>query len=83
VHHDSSVPISDSDDKMSIAWRYQNMQVAHSSPTSTSFGHHYDLTKPIDTEVLKGTDVCYWTGFTGCRRTEGKRSCDCDCHTMS
>jgi hypothetical protein len=73
VHHDDFIPTSD-DDKMTIAWRYQNMRAVQSSMSNSSFGHHYDLTKPLDAHVLKTADVCYWTGSTGCRQTKGKIS---------
>ncbi|XP_021912802.1 elongator complex protein 4 isoform X2 [Zootermopsis nevadensis] len=72
VQLDDSVRTSDSDDKMTIAWRYQNMRVVQSSPTSTSFGHNYDLTKSLDAEILKAADVCYWTGCTGYGQSESR-----------
>lgn len=74
IHHDDFVPTSDPDDKMTIAWRYQNMRVVQSSMSSTSLGHHYDLMKSIDTEFLKAADICYWTGSVGCVQTRGKIS---------
>lgn len=74
IHHDDFVPTSDPDDKMTIAWRYQNMKVVQSSMSSTSVGHHYDLMKSIDAELLKAADICYWTGSIGSVQTKGKIS---------
>jgi hypothetical protein len=74
IQQDDFVPTSDPDDKMTIAWRYQNMRVAQSSMSSTSFGHHYDFMKPMDAHRLKAADIFYWTGSIGCVQTKGKIS---------
>ncbi|XP_011298792.1 elongator complex protein 4 [Fopius arisanus] len=51
------------DEKMQIAWRYQNMRILDSSPKNRHiFGHFYDLTKKIDQEMLNNTDITLWNG---------------------
>lgn len=72
VHHDDTAPTSELDDKMTIAWRYQNMREIQSFSSNTSFGHHYDLTKSVDPDILRTIDTCYWTGPIECRQAEGK-----------
>jgi hypothetical protein len=71
-HDDTVPPTSDLDDKMTIAWRYQNMREVQSFSSGTSFGHHYDLTKSVDPDILRMIDICYWTGPAECRQAEGK-----------
>nr|CAD7409755.1 unnamed protein product [Timema cristinae] len=48
------------EDKMMIAWRYQNMRTVQSSPTGSHFGHYYDLTKSMPQDVLDQLDISYW-----------------------
>lgn len=73
IYHDDTLPpTSDADDKMTIAWRYQNMREVQSFSSSSSFGHHYDLTKSVDPDILRTIDICYWTGPTECRQAEGR-----------
>lgn len=46
---------------MQIAWRYQNMKVIETSPTGSQvFGHFYDLTKPMQQELLEQADIKSW-----------------------
>merc|ERR1712227_569383 len=45
-----------SDEKMTIAWRYQNLPV-EASHVSNKFGHYYDLTKSMDAEKLENADT--------------------------
>ncbi|KAJ9584184.1 hypothetical protein L9F63_021481 [Diploptera punctata] len=67
--HELPAPIKPEDststnegDKMTIAWRYQNLRTVESSPTNTAFGHNFDLTKYIEDDVLKKSDVSLWSG---------------------
>lgn len=47
-------------DKMKIAWRYEGLsQVESSFGSTTSFGHHFDLSKHIDAETIKACNVSY------------------------
>nr|CAD7197281.1 unnamed protein product [Timema douglasi] len=64
------------EDKMMIAWRYQNMRTVQSSPTGSNFGHYYDLTKSMPQDVLDQLDISYWSGS---RQTDvaGKYSYSC------
>ena len=51
------------DEEMRIAWRYQNMKIVDSSPTSgTAFGHYYDLTKKMKQETLDKANIIQWDG---------------------
>ncbi|XP_075972796.1 elongator complex protein 4 [Anticarsia gemmatalis] len=44
--------------KMKIAWRYEGLtQVESSFGSSTSFGHHFDLSKHIDTDTIKSCNI--------------------------
>ncbi|XP_069679227.1 elongator complex protein 4 [Periplaneta americana] len=72
VQYDDAHPEVDADDKMTIAWRYQNMRAVQSSPTSTSFGHHFDISKIMDSQTLKEANICYWTGPTVESKAEGR-----------
>lgn len=46
---------------MKIAWRYQNMKVVDSSPTGSQvFGHFYDLTKSMQSELLQQANIQEW-----------------------
>nr|CAD7602429.1 unnamed protein product [Timema genevievae] len=84
------------EDKMMIAWRYQNMRTVQSSPTGSHFGHYFDLTKNMPQDVLDQIDISYWSsgrqtdaaGKYSCHTdTAGKYSCQTDaagkysCHT--
>ncbi|XP_063989241.1 elongator complex protein 4 isoform X2 [Diachasmimorpha longicaudata] len=52
-----------SDERMQIAWRYQNMKIMDSSPKSgQTFGHFYDLTKKMDKNVIENIDTALWDG---------------------
>ncbi|KAK3102708.1 hypothetical protein FSP39_013327 [Pinctada imbricata] len=51
---DQSAPQSD---PMKIAWRYQNLPKVQGSPSTVKFGHYYDLTKVMPTEIIGGSDV--------------------------
>ncbi|KAL0883809.1 hypothetical protein ABMA27_015899 [Loxostege sticticalis] len=47
-------------DKMKIAWRYQGLnQVESSFGCNTNFGHHFDLSKHIDNETIKNSQISY------------------------
>lgn len=47
-----------SDEKMNIAWRYQNLPTAKSNVNvSQGFGHYFDLTKLMPTELMSRTNV--------------------------
>lgn len=49
------------DEQMKIAWRYQNMKVVGSSPTGNQiFGHYYDLTKPMQQDLLEHAEIKQW-----------------------
>lgn len=49
------------DEQMKIAWRYQNMKVVDSSPTGNqTFGHYYDLTKPMQQDILEHAEIKQW-----------------------
>ncbi|XP_029173437.1 elongator complex protein 4 [Nylanderia fulva] len=49
------------DEQMKIAWRYQNMKVVDSSPTGSQiFGHYYDLTKPMQQDLLEHAEIIQW-----------------------
>ncbi|CAG2058880.1 unnamed protein product [Timema podura] len=65
------------EDKMMIAWRYQNMRTVQSSPTGSHFGHYFDLTKNMPQDVLDQIDISYWSSG---RQTDaaGKYSCQTD-----
>ncbi|CAH1787088.1 unnamed protein product [Owenia fusiformis] len=39
------------DEKMKIAWRYQHLPQFQSNPTNVRFGHYYDLTKTMETDL--------------------------------
>lgn len=47
-------------DKMKIAWRYEGLgQVESSFGGSSHFGHHFDLSKHIDEETIKNSNIVY------------------------
>ncbi|KAK3792492.1 hypothetical protein RRG08_057144 [Elysia crispata] len=43
---------ADKDDKMKIAWRYQNQKKVQGPPSISQFGHYYDLTRTMDPSLL-------------------------------
>lgn len=69
-----------SDEKMQIAWRYHNMKITDSSIKSgQTFGHFYDLTKDMDSNIIDNTDVTYWDGDDLTFNTTGfKNNCYID-----
>ncbi|XP_015117260.1 elongator complex protein 4 [Diachasma alloeum] len=68
-------PPAPADEKMQIAWRYQNMRILDSSPKSGQmFGHFYDLTKKIDKNILSNTDITLWDGEDITYETSGFRN---------
>ncbi|XP_015522053.1 elongator complex protein 4 isoform X1 [Neodiprion lecontei] len=51
------------DEKMQIAWRYQNMRKIDTSPTGGQpFGHYYDLTKTINKNIVEAASIKHWDG---------------------
>ncbi|XP_053599608.1 elongator complex protein 4 [Plodia interpunctella] len=47
-------------DKMKIAWRYEGLSRVESSfGKSTNFGHHFDLSKYMDSETIKTCNIIY------------------------
>ncbi|XP_059060241.1 elongator complex protein 4 [Achroia grisella] len=47
-------------DKMKIAWRYEGLsQVESSFGSNTNFGHHFDLSKHIDADTIKNSNIRY------------------------
>ncbi|XP_012279869.1 elongator complex protein 4 [Orussus abietinus] len=51
------------DEEMKIAWRYQNMKVVDPSPCGGQpFGHYYDLTQPMDKELVNKASITQWDG---------------------
>lgn len=62
---DESQPEVD-DKKMTIAWRYENLKPSLStSKSDTEFGHYFDLSKNIDSKVLKKADLEFWSHDKG------------------
>ncbi|CAK9804720.1 Elongator complex protein 4 [Anthophora plagiata] len=54
-------PSYNEDEQMKIAWRYQNMKIVDTSPSGGQvFGHHYDLTKSMEKEVIERADISQW-----------------------
>ncbi|CAG9090773.1 unnamed protein product [Plutella xylostella] len=54
-------PPSEGIDKMKIAWRYESLRPVESSFGATSnFGHHFDLSKHVDAETIKNSNITYW-----------------------
>ncbi|XP_074005519.1 elongator complex protein 4 [Numenius arquata] len=47
-------------DSMKIAWRYQNLPTMEASPTSTKFGHYYDVSKTMSPELFQSVK---WHSF--------------------
>ncbi|XP_063233195.1 elongator complex protein 4 [Bacillus rossius redtenbacheri] len=48
------------DEKMTIAWRYQNLPAVPSSPAAPRFGRHFDLSQTMAPEQLGAADISYW-----------------------
>lgn len=49
------------DERMKIAWRYQNLRTVDPSPMGGRvFGHFYDLTKSMDKKVIDNADITRW-----------------------
>lgn len=47
-------------DKMKIAWRYEGLnQVESSFGNNANFGHHFDLSKHIDHDIIENINVSY------------------------
>ncbi|XP_011166689.1 elongator complex protein 4 [Solenopsis invicta] len=52
---------NDNVEPMKIAWRYQNMKMVDPTPMGDqTFGHYYDLTKPMQRDVLERADIKQW-----------------------
>ncbi|GFR81109.1 elongator complex protein 4-like [Elysia marginata] len=47
-----SAAVEDKDEKMKIAWRYQNQKKVQGAPIVSQFGHYYDLTRTMDPNLL-------------------------------
>lgn len=60
---------STAEEKMKIAWRYQNIKPGLPSHSRTSFGHYYDLSQTMDSETIKNANISYWDG-SRCQLTE-------------
>ncbi|KAJ3666336.1 hypothetical protein Zmor_001785 [Zophobas morio] len=64
IHNDpeESTISSDSiqDDKMRIAFRYQNLPT--SDKDSHNIGHYFDLSKTMSLADIENSDICYWNG---------------------
>lgn len=62
----STTPVKNSNysnEKMEIAWRYHNMTINDSLIKSArTFGHFYDLTKDMNSDIIDNTDITYWDG---------------------
>nr|XP_050869450.1 elongator complex protein 4 [Vespula vulgaris]XP_050869452.1 elongator complex protein 4 [Vespula vulgaris] len=58
----SSEPdVQSMDERMKIAWRYQNLRTIDSSPMGGRvFGHFYDLTKSMDKKVIDNANITQW-----------------------
>lgn len=48
------------EDRMTIAWRYQNMKPDDLVSESPVFGHNFDLTSSMDEEILKTASISHW-----------------------
>ncbi|XP_030767581.1 elongator complex protein 4 [Sitophilus oryzae] len=49
-------------DKMKIAFRYQNISSAMQSSHIKHIGHHFDLSRTMSFSDLENSDIYYWTG---------------------
>lgn len=57
---DVSIPTQDVN-KMKIAWRYEGLnQVESSFGSNTNFGHHFDLSRHLDSETINNSNITYW-----------------------
>ncbi|XP_012523431.1 elongator complex protein 4 [Monomorium pharaonis] len=53
--------VDNANEPMKIAWRYQNMKLLDPTPTGDQvFGHYYNLTKPMQQDVLECADIKQW-----------------------
>ncbi|XP_067000679.1 elongator complex protein 4 [Anabrus simplex] len=50
------------EEKMTIAWRYQNLRSVQSSPGGLQLGHHFDLTRIMPPDMLKDVSITSWNG---------------------
>uniref|UniRef100_A0A8C7EDB6 Elongator complex protein 4 n=1 Tax=Nothoprocta perdicaria TaxID=30464 RepID=A0A8C7EDB6_NOTPE len=51
---EEAAAVKSEDDSMQIAWRYQNLPKMEASPsTSSRFGHYYDVSKKMSSELLQ------------------------------
>lgn len=58
---DDIAQANDELDKMKIAWRYEGLnQVESSFGVNAAFGHHFDLSKHVDLDVIKQSNITYW-----------------------
>ncbi|KAM3968273.1 elongator complex protein 4 [Aphomia sociella] len=62
-------------DKMKIAWRYEGLsQVESSFGSNTTFGHHFDLSKHIDADIIKNCNIRYCDPNTDQQNVNGFRN---------
>ncbi|CAG5116222.1 unnamed protein product [Candidula unifasciata] len=60
VTGDPSSTATSTDEKMKIAWRYQNSPKVQVVPSAgTQFGHYYDLTKTMNADIVDRSDITY------------------------
>ncbi|XP_072941887.1 elongator complex protein 4 [Epargyreus clarus] len=56
--NEKDVPHTNSE--MKIAWRYEGLgQVESSFGSNTNFGHHFDLSKHIEEEIISNSNISY------------------------
>lgn len=48
------------EEKMKIAFRYQNLPTATTSRSKTMYGHNFDLEKTVGEDVIRNSDIEYW-----------------------
>lgn len=48
---------------MRIAWRYNNLPIVDAEQKTTTIGHSFDLTKPIDDDTLKSLNIQLFNDF--------------------
>ncbi|XP_045492166.1 elongator complex protein 4 [Colias croceus] len=59
VQKEDSIPITPKDE-MKIAWRYENLAKVESSfDNEINFGHHFDLSRYIDSDTIKNSNITY------------------------
>ncbi|XP_028177410.1 elongator complex protein 4-like [Ostrinia furnacalis] len=57
---DDIIDTTERTDKMKIAWRYEALnQVESSFGSTTNFGHHFDLSKHIEEDIVKSSQISY------------------------